>query len=309
MKGPITADDLSRWETCSRLPELYATYSQHSDHLPVRDACKRAFYSALSHRPFDPELAEAQFLLAAANEGYAYPEWTEPYTVGKDHVSWLSGALHLAAELNLYPIKRTTDCPVRVQAFEDDLGGVHTFRVVQSLPLTLPTKWPELTLLAYYYPASLTVHALRLPRIGDLGRLHSPLSFGYQHPLTGLYRLSRFDSTRGFGPKWRRKGRWEAADDDQVSWEEWRNGIDNDKCLEQCMRHYDIPTGLDADERDQIKADLTVAVNQLQQSFVSLPRKREMCTTCIVRETCHKLPVVHPDQRRESAEENMQSMR
>lgn len=284
MKSVLSAEDVSRWELCSRLPSLYSSYTGS---WPVREAAKRAFYEGLSVRPAAPELMEAKFLTDAASAGYIYPSTADPYLCARDHGSWLSGAIHLASELDLHPVKRVPGCPVKVNAYEDSLGGIHLFRAVESVTTPFRLRWPEYTVAAYYHPALLTTHLVRLPRVTNDGRLHSPLSRGYRHPLTGNYRLARLDSDKAFSTQWIRRGRWEAEEVDGISWEEWRRGIDLDCCMEQCISHVDVPLP-DPILLAGIRSDLDRAITESGQPVTTLPRKREMCAACIVRDVCHR---------------------
>lgn len=286
-----SVDDISRWDMCPRLP---AAYKQYGDRWPIREAAKRQFYSALSVRPYDPELAETHFLTLAASDGFEYPTHADPYKCARDHGSWVSGALHLVEELELTPTRRVRECPVSVRVFSDPVGGLHLFRVVESFHAPARIRWPELVVAAFYSPAFLTTHLVALPRVSADGRLHSPLSWCYRHPLTGHYRLARHGSEKDFASKWRRMGRWQAQDEDQLSWSEWREGVDRDQCLGKCITHWEV-TLPEPGECKEIRAEVQAVLGQLQEGGTVTPRKREMCHTCIGKNVCHPSRVGEPE--------------
>lgn len=248
----ITPNELSEYEKCARLPQLSAKWEPQR--WPVRDAVKRYIAERIGD---DPEIAADDFLLEAANRGYLYPEG-EPYELAKDYASWIDSALRLLAEGPRPDVVRVVS----------DLGDRRL-------------RWPELVKIAVELYPVVEIVQIKLPPTRK-HRLLSPLSLVYCHPMTGEMRLARVDKEqKAFSNAWERIGRWERP---EISWQEWRAGIDRDRCMDQIMERYTVTT-LGYQERQKI-------LNDIEHISVSIdkplhPRKWEACENCIFNGYCH----------------------
>lgn len=248
----ITPRELSDYEKCARLPQLSSKWVPH--HWPVREAVKRYIEERQGE---DPELVADDFLYEAANSGFLYPEG-EPFELAKDYSSWIDGALRLLAEGSRPDVVRVVS----------DLGD-HRLR------------WPELVKMAVELYPVVEVVQIKLPSIRK-HRLLSPLSLVYRHPMTGELRLARVDKEqKAFSNAWQRIGRWEMP---EFSWQEWRQGIDRDRCMDQVIERYQVPT-ISYQERQKV-------LNDIEHISVALakplhPRLWEACENCIFNGYCH----------------------
>ena len=269
------AQDFSDFEKCARIPKIRKQWEPVR--WPVREAVKEFFYNGLLR---DPEQVSDEFLSEAAGRGFEYPEG-DPYTLAKDYSSWLDGALRIITErITAEPIE-----PFQLGADRFQINGfmsgsgLHIVHVVSEFGHK--TRWPELIALAVGEFAEVTVHHVKLPPIKKR-RLHSPLSMSYRQPMTGGLRLARLDTEKtSFGPSWKKVGRWEVP---EISWQEWRLGIDKDRCIESILETYTVQ-GLKSEEKRRVLNDIEHI--QVSMSKPVHPRKWEMCESCLFKGVCH----------------------
>ena len=285
MTTVIQASDLSDAERCFLLVQL--NKKLEPPRFPVRDGVRRHFEQNLRllalGKPLD-EVGEA-FEDEAASRGFEYPEKREVYTLAKDYASWLDGTIRMVQEwgLGLTPTdpRNVAGHLIDPCGFYDQDGGLHFFRVSSGLdPYTI--HWPEIIAMATENARQATIHRFRLPA-SVRGRLPSPLNLCYRHPMTGQMRLSRLTEEKqlSFKGNWSRIGRWEL---DDVPWEEWRKGIDNDKCMnlicdETIVTYKQVPYNVLFDAGKILKALETPA-----------PKKVETCSGCRFNLYCHGTP-------------------
>jgi hypothetical protein len=269
----IDPQRLSDYEFCPRFERLNRTLEP--PRLPVREAVKRFFAAGITvlTAPNGIERTAEAFIDAAASPGFSYPSdnWdrsygnhpaTDIYTLANDYCSWLDGALRIAKE-NYFP-------------------GHNLWRVVDRFDERL--RWAELLSLAAGHTP--TVHMLRLPALRH-GRLAHPLSLAYHHPLgrhpRGNYRLAMLDGEGRFNNNWKRLGRWELRD--EVSWDEWREWIERDQCM-NAIYDYRILEPINLANGDQILAD--AAALEERMSDPNPPRYQEACSrNCYFLNYCH----------------------
>jgi hypothetical protein len=271
------AKDLSDYEKCAKLPLIARKWEP--ERYPVREVVKRYIAEGLFR---DPEDTADEFLREAAAVGFEYPEG-EPYELAKDYASWLDAAFRVVLETSgsISPIPRfeLLGDEYQVDGFLSETGH-NVVRVVHELG-DRRLRWPELIALGLG-STEITVHQIKLPSVRKR-RVQSPLCLAYRQPMTGGMRLAKLDREKiSFGPSWKRIGRWEVP---EVSWQEWRDGIDRDRCLGSIIETYSVPA-LRADEKRRL-------LNDIEHITVSMskgthPRKWEACETCNFKRFCHE---------------------
>jgi hypothetical protein len=268
------SQEFSDFERCAKLPQIKKKWEP--DRWPVREAVKQKFYSSLLR---DPEEVADEFLYEAGARGYEYPEG-EPYELAKDYASWLDGALRLVREdTMLSPISNYFWGTTQFELVGYVSGQVNIVRIVHELG-DHHLRWPEIIALGLG-DSEVVIHQYKLPSVRKR-RLASPLSLAYQQPMTGGYRLAKRDGeTISFGPNWKRLGRWEIP---EVPWQEWREGIDRDRCLPAIKETYSVTPFEDSDKR-RLLNDIEHIMASM--SKVTHPRKWEACETCIFKPVCH----------------------
>ena len=276
----IEALDFSRFEFCPRLPSINRLIQPLQ--LPIREAVRRYFLNGVkSFYGNDPDPWDAipqAFLVEAAEVGYEYPKG-EPYVIAQDHACWLEGALHLLPAIDLQPIPaiKLDDEYIAVDGYVQN-GGAHLFRVLDSFDEKV--RWPEILLLENYDPV--TIHTFRLPRVSSRGRLLSPASMAYAHPISKEMRLARLEGEgKAFTSSWKQIARWEMAD---VVWEEWEAGIVKDKCLGQIYRTHQVQAQITEEYLSDIRRDARMILAAIEKPQ---PRQRETCESCMFLGYCH----------------------
>lgn len=287
----IEASVLSRWEQCHRLPRLLKQVVPI--HPPVRGAIAKLLQDAV--RGETPAELRDEFIRRAAQPGFSYPQASDYYVLAHDYASWIEGAAELVGEQlqEIGPLQPLALCDVpphkvQVDGWLDAEGIVHIWRLTDSFPTSdkpdaYTAHWPEMVAqTATKLPCC--VHLFRLPAI-RMSRLNSPLVISYEHPMTGQTRLARInaDAGKGFSKTWKRVARWEFQE--PVSWQEWRDGIERDQCLDAIVRDYLLPE-LDTEARKEIKHDLR-GICEVIGGVNKLPRKRESCDRCEYSDWCH----------------------
>ena len=292
----LNANLISRWEQCHRLPHLLTKVSPV--HPLVRLELAKMLQVAVRQlqisRDSVAEMTRDEFLRRAAEPGFTYPNAADYYVLAHDYASWMEGAVHLIAEQldTIGPMQPLAVCEIdksriQVDGWMDANGIVHIWRMVDKLPSEdsddYSPHWPEMVAQACTR-AACVVHLYRLPAV-RLSRVSSPLCLAYEHPMTGQMRLARFNRAEGknFNRDWKRKARWEYQG--EVSWQDWRDGIERDQCIEQVARDY-IIAELEPEEIKSIKHDLR-AICDLLSGKQKLPRKRESCGRCEYLRYCH----------------------
>lgn len=283
----FSADSFSQFERCPRFPQLYRTFEPPA--WPIRDAVKQFFETGIRGimAGESPELTVSEFLAKAASPGYLYPEG-DHYAMAHDHASWLEGALQIVKEEN----PNLEQLPLySIGNYQIDIGGwtdgavTHVFRASSRLHSAIKTlRWPELCICAFG-STEVHVHNFSLPQVRD-GRLNSPLCTAYQHPsfVNIQYRLSRLYDEPEFNKNWKRIGRWEIQPN--PSWEEWRLGIERDKCIDKIRETYTLSPTLDSAERDRLLFDIEAICTAMERPTI-YPRYRETCQSCVFNRLCH----------------------
>lgn len=287
----LDASVLSRWEQCHRIPRLLRQIVPIQP--PVRSEIAQLLQSAVRQDHTPAELRDA-FIRHAAQPGFSYPKAVDYYVLAHDYATWIEGAAELIAEqrLELGPLQPLALCEVKphqihVDGWLDSQGIVHIWRLTDSFPTSdkpdaYTAHWPEMVAQAAT-KAPCCVHLFRLPSV-RLSRLPSPLVMAYEHPMTGQIRLHRINAEgKGFNKSWKRKARWEYQD--EMNWQEWRDGIERDQCLDTICRDYLLPA-IDVEGRKEIKHDLR-AICEVISGVTKLPRKRESCDRCEYSDWCH----------------------
>lgn len=278
----MNASRLSQFEFCGRLPSLSLLYEPIQLH--VHDAAVRYFERGVRYRyggvQNPAETIREEFIHEAIDRGFTYPDG-DPYVITHDHASWLEGVIHLLPSI--------IGEPIPVIPIEDDFievdgilsnGVPHIFRVVRGF--NEEVLWAE-NVLSLIYP-EIVVHTFKLPAVSRsstetvVGRLHSPACMSYVHPLMGTIRLAHIGSEKKFGKNWKRMARWE---DQTITWEEWRLGIERDQCLGEIYRSHRAV--VDAHPGD-IRADIAHIIAAIDKPQ---PRLRERCRQCEFCELCH----------------------
>jgi hypothetical protein len=273
----MNSRDFSLYERCGRLPSLVNLFEPGQ--LPIREAAKRYFERGVRYRFSGvenvPQQIREEFVEEASTRGFEYPPG-EPYYLAQDHASWLDTVLRLLPSLAVEhcPIIGLEDEYIEVDAYVDGRDA-HIFRV--SSRFDTKVRWPELFLIGLY--DSITVHTFLLPATTK-GRLLSPASMAYAHPLTGDLRLARLEGG-AFSPSWKRVGRWEVEDS---SWEEWNLGINRDRCLGRIYQSHQIAAEYTPEHLQDIKRDAAQIIAALK---MPQPRKREVCDGCMYMGLCH----------------------
>ena len=308
---PLEAQAFSRYEVCPRLPQL--ARSLQPPVWPVREAAKRYLTRGLhevlaGNSAATSEIPQA-FLAEGADPGYETRIPVESYdrnayVLVKDYADWIEGGLQLARELlpaSLTPapvIPLAGGHTVRLAAWQEDEqdgGRIHTVRLTSRAPSDLTeyvSCWNDL--LAACLPAAglphvtgITVHLFLLP-VPVKDRLPSPLCLAYAHPMTGHLRLATFAGEKtAFGPNWRRIARWQTANlgDGEVSWPEWRAGIERDRCLDRCYREVELEVPEER-QREAILEDAGRIAGEMAAERLAA-RRRESCPQCVMQKWCH----------------------
>jgi len=225
------------------------------------------------------------FLSEAAATGYLYPEG-ESYTICQDHASWLDGALRLIAEefqpMEQLPLYKIGEHRVNVEGW-DDVERAHIFRATHDLS-DRSLRWPELVLSAMD-GREICIHAYKMSSVRS-GRLASPLVMAYQHPSFQNinYRLAKLDGDKDFKKSWKRIGRWEIQPN--PLWEEWRRGIEKDRCIDAIRETYTVSPTLDTEQRDRLLFDVEQMCSAQEKPSI-FPRYRERCGSCVMNGLCH----------------------
>lgn len=280
------AQDFSRAEKCFRFPQLFHVFEP--PRWPVRDAVK--FHLEMGIRGMmageSPELTVQHFIAQAARPGFTYPP-CEPYFLAQDYASWLDGALRLIKEecgqLEQLPIYRVENHEISVEGWTDG-EKCHLFRASASNPDSgEKVCWPELCVVGLD-GREVVVHSFKLPSVRN-GRLHSPLVMAHQHPtfVHVQYRLARLYDEPDFNKNWKRIARWEIQPN--PSWDEWRLGIDRDKCLDQIRQTHTV-SPMDSREKERLVYDISAMCNAISKPTI-YPRLRENCQGCIFSGLCH----------------------
>jgi hypothetical protein len=230
------------------------------------------------------------FLSEAASPGYTYPNG-EPYTLVQDHAAWLDGALRLIQEefqpMEQLPLYRIGEHHVSVEGWVSE-DKLHLFRASSTLKRdgdgSAAMRWPEFCLCAFD-SREIEVHNYLLPSVRK-GRLISPLCMAYQHPSFANinYRLAKIDGDKDFAKSWKKIARWEIQPN--PSWEEWRRGIEKDKCIDAIRETYIICPTLDEGERKRLLYDIEQMCSAQEKPSI-FPRYRERCPACTFRGLCH----------------------
>ena len=277
--------DCSLFERCPKLPGLRRRFEP--SRFPVRDVVKEYFKSGVRaiFAGESPAPTVWRFTDEAAGRGYVYPDG-EPYTLAQDFAVWLDGSLRLVQELGTdreqLPLARIGSTQVHVDAWKDSVGVIHIYRAVSSLGNQTP-RWAELAVAAFNPESEIIIHQFHLPQARN-GRVHSPLSIGYQHPkvANAPIRLARLDKENNFRNTWKKIGRWELPD---ISWAEWREGIDKDQCMGMIQEEFQ-GLMLDESEARALKGDLERMAVVMEKPDI-WPRFREACQGCVYRGLCH----------------------
>lgn len=275
----MNSRNLSQFEFCPRLPALAIAGPPPLQ--PIRDATKHYFSRGVREVLSGGSItAPTDFLNEAAYAGFLYPSG-DPYTLAQDYSCWLDGALRIVEELGLQlrPLP-TLAFPNRLHigvenAYLDSLGSLHLFLIGSDAE---EEKWP-LLLAQLAEPLVIELHLFPLPSARG-GRLSTPLTIAYRHPLTGSLRLAALDDEKGFSPKWTRVGRWE----EEFRWGDWRDGIDRDQCIHQIYRPFTIYPERDPDALREIREDAAAIAAAIP---LPQPRLRENCPICPYNTICH----------------------
>lgn len=282
------AQSFSQFESCPRFPQLYKTFEP--PRWPVRDAVKRFFESGIRGvmAGESPELTVQAFLAAAASPGFLYPEG-EHYQLAQDHASWLDGALRIVGEenpgLEQLPLYQIGSYTIHVEGWTDG-ERVHIFRATTNIGKRL-VRWSELCIAGMdgNEGREICVHNFCLPSTKN-GRISSPLVTAFQHPTFAnvQYRLARLYDEPEFGKSWKRIGRWEIQPN--PDWQEWRTGIERDKCIDKIRETYTVCPTLDTAERERLVYDIEQMCHAQEMPSI-YPRYRETCQSCIFNRLCH----------------------
>ncbi len=206
------------------------------------------------------------------------------YHLAKDYAMWLDGAIRIIQEFwpELTPTnpRNVAGRMMNPEGYCDPDGGLHFFRAVAQFD-EYHIRWPEIIALGTEKIKEATVHRFRLP-YSARGRLLSPLCVCYRHPMIKEnLRLARREEEkfRGFTTNWGKVGRWELED---VPWEEWREGINRDRCMhlicdEAVVSHQQVPY--------QALRDAGKLVTFAEETKV--PKKHETCSGCTFNHWCH----------------------
>lgn len=293
----LDAAMLSRWEQCHRLPKLLTQVAPVNP--LVRVELAKMLQVAVRQLQIDSDsvadFTRDEFLRRAAEPGFTYPKAADYYVLAHDYASWMEGAVHLITEqlTAIGPMRPLAVCDIdahriTVDGWIDANGTVHIWRLVNTLPSgdtedDYRPHWPEMVAQTFT-KAACVMHLYRLPAV-RLSRVNSPLCLAFEHPMTEQMRLARLNRSEGksFNKEWKRKARWEYVDG--IAWQDWRDGIERDQCIEQIARDY-ILAELEPDERKSIKHDLR-AICDLLSGKQKLPRKRESCGRCEYLRYCH----------------------
>jgi len=268
---------LSQFEFCPRLPAL--AISSLPPLQPIREAVKAQFAAGVRQvLSAAPVTSPIDFLNEAASAGFLYPSG-DPFTLAQDYSCWLDGALRIVEELGL----RLTPAPpavaagkrIQIESAYTDASTLHLF-LIGSDPDE--SKWPIL-LAQLAEPLTIELHLFPLPSARG-GRLSTPLTIAYRHPLTGSLRLATLSGETGFSSKWTRVGRWE----EEFGWGNWRDGIDRDQCIDQIYRHATIYPSRDDDYLREIREDAAAIAAAIPLPH---PRLRENCSICPYARICH----------------------
>ena len=239
--------DLSRFEFCPRA----AHYAREFEplRLPIREALRAAFDDGIhAIRDGHSLSAATDFLSSAALRGFDYPIDADPYTLVNDCAMWLDGVLRIAAE---------------------------TFSP-STLYTTSASTWEQL-LLGCEGGGAL-IH-FPIPPIRS-GRMRSVLTVAFRHPMTQHVRLATFNDESGFSPKWSPLWRWEHP---EFTWEDWRAGIDADRCMGKVYTELAIPA-IEGEEKESILRDAEAILAAIPLEH---PRLRGVCDRCHFRSGCH----------------------
>ena len=299
----LNSSDFSDFEFCGRLPKLKKDWEP--PRWKVREAVERYFERGLRYLtsgiPDAAMIISQEFLMEAGERGYQYPQG-EPYVLAQDYASWLDGALRIIPQLDLQPLPLlgVEDHYVQVDGYAEG-NHAHIFRVSHDFDTV--ARWPEMMLFGHFDP--ITVHLFKLPTAAA-GRLCSPLSMAYRHPMTGGLRISRLEGEqKAFNQSWKRVGRWEL----EASWEEWMTGIEKDQCLKSIYRSHEYSPDINPDVAEEsqrtIRRDMSHIISAIDKPQ---PRKREFCRSCSMIGLCHG----SAEERNEyvkSNGENLQEMR
>lgn len=274
----MTTSDLSRYEFCPKLPKLYADLEPEL--LPIRESMRRHFANGLRQTlsnllPSAPN----DFLSEASSRGFIYPNEGNPYYIAQDYSCWLDGVIRIVEEMGIdaepaptIPIYRSF---VKIDnAYLSPNGVLHLFRISDSDD----AKWDELFAQLIPDVKEIQIHSFPLPTLRK-GRLPSPLVLIYKHPAMNILRLAPLEGER-FSAKWKRSARWE----DRYDWNEWREGINRDQCLDRILIEKSIIPSLDPDEAESIKIDAATIASFIPRQW---PRQRESCPRCTFHLFCH----------------------
>jgi len=276
----MNSHHLSQFEFCPRLPGLDLAGPPPQE--PVREAVKRQFAAGVKQVLTAADLtAPIDFLTEASTAGFLYPSG-DPFTLAQDYSCWLDGVLRIVEELGLRlipipPLQVGPGARIQVEtAYDSPVDGtLHLFLIGSDADAH---RWP-LLLSQLLQPVAIQVHLFPLPSARG-GRLSTPLTIAYRHPLTGTLRLATLDGEKGFSPKWLRVGRWEEG----FEWGEWREGINRDQCMEQIYQHRLIYPRLEPEQLKEIRGDALAIINAIPFPH---PRLREACTICPYSTICH----------------------
>jgi hypothetical protein len=240
---------------------------------PIREAARDAFYQLiLDHFTHQPLVAINNFLSEAGGRGFLYPLASDPYSLANDYACWLDGISRMVEEFEIHPTPippiQIDSHSISITAFEVD-STIHLFRCSDSAD----DKWDSL--LAQTLELPILLHTFTLPYARS-GRISHPLVTLYRHPSLPLYRLAPLEGER-FSPKWSRLYRWESP---EFSWEEWREGIARDQCIERIYTTRALEPLIDP------QPILTDALAILDALPLPHPRHRESCNRCLYPSIC-----------------------
>ena len=273
----LTGKDFQDYEKCARLPILNQMFEPPQ--LNVREAVKAYFSEGIRLVQLGEEnVAErvsVEFLREAAERGYEYSAKAENYTLAQDYGSWLESSLQLAPIFHAPRLPPIEFSGLQIYVDGYDAGRPVLFRAQRDF--SREPRWPEMLLSCFY--DEVDIHVFKLPAAAS-GRLLSPLSMAYRHPLTGGLRIAPLGGEKSFNHTWKRVGRWEI----QANWQEWYDGIGRDKCLDACYQSYTLESQLDDHAKAQMLQDVLAISKDLNANH---PRKRESCRTCEFKGFCH----------------------
>jgi hypothetical protein len=292
----LTSQIFSDYEFCPRLVTEGQKVEPQS--WPIRLALKRYLLAGIGSmmRQGNSDLVCWEYPLAfmeeAGERGY---EHTIPltaldrnaYVLMRDYACWLEGALRLAEEVGeleqVDPV-HVGKTPVLLNVWRDKEKPeeAHAFRIIDRPSRSLDPHWNELLASLDKSLTSVTIHAFVLPSPNKKDRLASPLCLCYAHPMTGQMRLSPIEGEKKFAPSWRQIARWETENTGRsaIGWPEWRNGIEKDKCLDQC---YQSET-FELSNFGRIQEDAKLIFGVIDKAA---PRKQELCPRCYLKRWCH----------------------